>query len=274
MDDPLRQKSVPLAAETVLWFEFLIDPTLLTSYLNRTGNGGPKPIELINQFLAKPHATHPVSVQSIPSTPPSPPPLASSSAALVAAAASATAASADATTDAATAEAIEAFRQIGRKQLAQKILALKVAAHLRWDLTTLERHLTLQKQVQLLGDLCTVTAGKMVQLPIAGDGTVEAVAGSGNAAALQFALTLYHRWVLRAQLLKELPARLAGKQGQAAGLAAAAAAAASAAAAAAAAAGVGGPPGQQSPAQVALGPGGQPIGGGGGVGGAGNPSQL
>lgn len=40
MDDPLRQKSVPLAAETVLWFEFLIDPSLLSAYLKKNGNGG------------------------------------------------------------------------------------------------------------------------------------------------------------------------------------------------------------------------------------------
>lgn len=33
MDDPLRPKTVPLSAETILWFEFLLDPTLLTEHL-------------------------------------------------------------------------------------------------------------------------------------------------------------------------------------------------------------------------------------------------
>lgn len=102
----------------------------------------------------------------------------------------------------------EAYRNIGRKQLAQKILSLKVAAHLRWDLIIFERHLTLQKQVQLLSDLCTVTAGKQITMPIT-DGAAPVVGPDGNETALRFALTLYHRWVLRTQLLKELPARLA-----------------------------------------------------------------
>lgn len=33
MDDPLRPKTVPLSAETILWFEFLLDPSLLTEHL-------------------------------------------------------------------------------------------------------------------------------------------------------------------------------------------------------------------------------------------------
>lgn len=104
----------------------------------------------------------------------------------------------------------EAYRNIGRKQFAQKILSLKFAAHLRWDLVTLERHLTLQKQVQLLGDLCSVSAGKLISLPMAEDVALGTVVGAdGNESALRFALALYHRWVLRTQLLKELPARLA-----------------------------------------------------------------
>lgn len=40
MNDPLRPTSVPLDAETVLWFEFLINPSLLTAYLTRNGNDG------------------------------------------------------------------------------------------------------------------------------------------------------------------------------------------------------------------------------------------
>lgn len=216
MDDPLRQKSVPLAAETVLWFEFLIDPSLLTVHLNRNGDNGvgPTPIELINQFLAKPHATHPVSVQSVIATtdgaivaaaaaPPSAPPATTTTSPPITPAIGDNGGSGGAVTD-----PIEAFGSIGRKQLAQKILSLKVASHLRWDLTVFERNLTLQKQVQLLGDLCTVTAGKIVPMPIAPDADLT-IGPDGNAAALRFALTLYHRWVLRTQLLKELPARLA-----------------------------------------------------------------
>lgn len=35
MDDPLRPKTVPLSAETILWFEFLLDPNLLTTHLSK-----------------------------------------------------------------------------------------------------------------------------------------------------------------------------------------------------------------------------------------------
>lgn len=35
MDDPLRPKTVPLSAETILWFEFLLDPSLLTAHLTK-----------------------------------------------------------------------------------------------------------------------------------------------------------------------------------------------------------------------------------------------
>lgn len=40
MEDPLRPKTVPLSAETILWFEFLLDPSLLTAYLSKTENAG------------------------------------------------------------------------------------------------------------------------------------------------------------------------------------------------------------------------------------------
>lgn len=37
MDNPLRPISVPLEAETILWFEFLLNPTLLTTHLRKDG---------------------------------------------------------------------------------------------------------------------------------------------------------------------------------------------------------------------------------------------
>lgn len=39
MDDPLKPKAVSLAAETVLWFEFLLDPELITKHLKKTNPG-------------------------------------------------------------------------------------------------------------------------------------------------------------------------------------------------------------------------------------------
>lgn len=35
MDDPLKPTSVPLEAETILWFEFLLNPSLLTTHLQK-----------------------------------------------------------------------------------------------------------------------------------------------------------------------------------------------------------------------------------------------
>jgi integrator complex subunit 8 len=89
----------------------------------------------------------------------------------------------------------------GRKQMALKILALKVSSYLKWDLATLEKCLPIQKQVQILGDLCSITSGRIVNLPLSLVHEVP-IATEGNKAALNFALTLYHRWVLRAQVLK------------------------------------------------------------------------
>lgn len=113
------------------------------------------------------------------------------------------------TTTATTPEIFDAqgsFNAIGRKQLALKILGLKVASYLKWNLEVFERNLALQKQLQLLGDLCTVTSGTFITLPISMAHECE-IGPDGNKRAFNFALTLYHRWVLRAQVLKELPAR-------------------------------------------------------------------
>lgn len=97
--------------------------------------------------------------------------------------------------------------KIGRKQLALKILGLKVASYLKWNLQVLERNLPLQKQVQVLSDLCSVTSDKMVNLPLSL--VHECTLGpEGSKKAFNFALTLYHRWILRAQVLKEIPPRV------------------------------------------------------------------
>lgn len=122
MDDPLRPKTVPLSAETILWFEFLLDPSLLTVHLTKEDtrklvrlrslfnffflnsiNSVPTPIELISQFLS----IAPES-QSNPSDITSP--------------------------DIESALNKNEGLKIGHKQLALKILGLKVASHLKWNL--------------------------------------------------------------------------------------------------------------------------------------------
>lgn len=97
--------------------------------------------------------------------------------------------------------------KIGRKLLALKILGLKAASYLKWNLQVIERNLSLQKQVQLLSDLCSITSGKLVNLPLSLVHECQ-LGPHGSKGAFNFALTLYHRWVLRAQVLKEVPPRV------------------------------------------------------------------
>lgn len=96
--------------------------------------------------------------------------------------------------------------KIGRKQMALKILGLKVASHLKWNLQSIERHLIIRRQVQLLSDLCSITSGKLVSLPISS--TIDSQIGTlASKQAINFALTIYHRWVLRTHMNKGVPAK-------------------------------------------------------------------
>ena len=52
-----------------------------------------------------------------------------------------------------------------------------------------------------------MTSGKHKTIPITEPQEKE-IGPDGHKRAYQFALTLYHRWMLRAQVLKELPARI------------------------------------------------------------------
>lgn len=95
----------------------------------------------------------------------------------------------------------------GRKQMALKILELKVAAYLKWDLQAIERSLPLRRQVQFLSDLCSITSGKFVSMPITSIHDIQ-IGPLGSKKALNFALTIYHRWVLRTQMSKGMPAKI------------------------------------------------------------------
>lgn len=59
--------------------------------------------------------------------------------------------------------------QLTRKQLALKILELKVATWLKWDLDLLEKSLPVVMQLSLLRDLCTISYGRPVSIPFASD---------------------------------------------------------------------------------------------------------
>lgn len=96
--------------------------------------------------------------------------------------------------------------KLSRKQMALKILGLKVASHLKWNLQHIERGLLLRRQVQLLSDLCSITSGKSVSLPISLIHDIQ-IGTLGSEAAFNFALSVYHRWVLRTQMNKGLPSK-------------------------------------------------------------------
>lgn len=92
--------------------------------------------------------------------------------------------------------------KLGRKQIALKILSVNMASHLRWDLTSMEKNWNLQKQIQLLEDLCTITSGKSVTIPMK---KAPALGPLGNKMAFDFALFVYHRWILRVfKIFKDL----------------------------------------------------------------------
>ncbi|XP_035792559.1 integrator complex subunit 8-like [Anopheles albimanus] len=180
--DLLKPRTVPLSEETILWFEFLLKPALLTKHLSKP-NPDPSPTALITQFLSiVPEGQNPHEPSSVITTP-----------------------------NPTAGEPSEAAGKLmppadglryTKKQLALKILALKVAAFIRWDLDQLERSLTVARQVQLLADLCSIMAGKMVVLPLSLVHEPPSAGADGSKHALTFALTLYHRWVLRAQVLR------------------------------------------------------------------------
>uniref|UniRef100_A0A1B0GNW5 INTS8 TPR repeats domain-containing protein n=1 Tax=Phlebotomus papatasi TaxID=29031 RepID=A0A1B0GNW5_PHLPP len=180
--DPLRPKTVPLSAETILWFEFLLDPELLTTHLKKTTPStsslntslqaealkpgllpDPQPLELIEKFLT---IFPDVPTETCSTTPPD--------------------------GDKESTKSIEEI--LGRKQVALKILTLKVASFLKWNLDVIE-NLNLQKQIQLLDDLCTITSGTLVSLPLTNDEVK--IGPQGSRGAFEFALLIYHRWTLR-----------------------------------------------------------------------------
>ncbi|EDW00928.1 integrator complex subunit 8 [Drosophila grimshawi] len=197
MEDPLKPKPVPLAAETVLWFEFLLDPNKITQHL-QCKNPEPGAVELIMQFISMTPDTaiastvvtpgsdlqnmSNVSVGANPATPAAsavlnvPPPI----------------------------QQRQPELQLTRKQLALKILELKVATWLRWNLDVLENGLPVLMQLALLRDLCTISYGRAISIPFASDFDMKISTTCGNERAARFALTIYHRMILRLQLIKDV----------------------------------------------------------------------
>lgn len=165
-------KSAPMCEETILWFEFLLKPELLEGFLKKDESQH-HAISIMSEFLGISSPTENSQQVNEINSP-----------------------------DSDSLNKVESLSlKIGRKQLALKILSLKVASYLNFNLDTFEKFLPIQKQIQLLSDLCSISSGRLVNLPLS---LVHEVPLSieGNKSALNFALSLYHRWLLRAHVLK------------------------------------------------------------------------
>lgn len=171
----------PICEETTLWFEFLLKPELLEKQMtNQT-----KALEIMSEFLNIIPPEFGQQTNDINSP------------------------------DSDSLSKIESLtNKFGRKQLAIKILELKIAScdFIHWNLDVIEKYLPISKQVQLLSDLCSITSGRMVNLPLSLVHEVP-VSNDGSKSALSFALTIYHRWLLRAQVLKGSAVKIKPFQG-------------------------------------------------------------
>lgn len=85
------------------------------------------------------------------------------------------------------------------RNLALKILSLKVATYLKWDLDMLEKKLPLPIQLTLLQDLFYIAADVIVEIPTIPEFFTETASDQ-----LLFTLVLYHRWHLRAIICRAL----------------------------------------------------------------------
>lgn len=200
--DLLRPGTVPISPDTILWFEFLLNPSLLLEHLSKPLPGltkkiyvhiylllsrdtqwainftslkhfvsDPSPTDLIIKFMTinleqrDNNETKIVDIDGIETKQPAP-------------------------------------CKWSHKNLALKILSLKVAAYLKWDLDTIETKLPLPMQISLLQDLFYIATDNVVEIPM----TQEYPTSSMTDQVL-FAVVLYHRWHLRAIVYKSLNSR-------------------------------------------------------------------
>lgn len=85
------------------------------------------------------------------------------------------------------------------RNLALKILSLKVAAHLKWDLDILEKKLPLPIQLTLLQDLLYITSDLIVEIPAVPEFSLQPISDQ-----VLFTIVLYHRWHIRAIIYRAL----------------------------------------------------------------------
>lgn len=182
--DLLRPGTVPISPETVLWFEFLLDKNLLLKHLEKP-TADPTPIELINKFTIAIFESFKNEVKR-PEV-----------------------------------EGCDPIILIGennterlttkysKKSIALKILSLKVAAFIKWDLIELMT-LPFKVQVNVLQDLLYFTnKHTFIEIPNVENYDLNIVSKE-----FLFALLMYYRWLISTcmrRIFCQIPSRLNGE---------------------------------------------------------------
>ncbi|KAG7213745.1 hypothetical protein KM043_002973 [Ampulex compressa] len=158
--DLLRPGTVPISPDTILWFEFLLNPSLLQQHLSKP-YPDPSPTDLIIKFMTinseqKENEAKMMDIETSDVKP-------------------------------------AVTTKWSHRNLALKILSLKVAAYLKWDLDVLEKKLPLPIQLTLLQDLFFIAADAVVEIPAVPEFVIRTASDQ-----VLFTMVLYHRWHLRA----------------------------------------------------------------------------
>ncbi|XP_063439496.1 integrator complex subunit 8-like [Mytilus trossulus] len=179
-DEMMRHTSMSMSS--VSWFEFLLDEHKLDNHLQQQ-NPDPSPCQLIIQFLQQAEAHLAAStalVREIPTTP-------------------------NGQNDSRSEDGNMHDKLIvkeSKKVIALKLLALKVAAHLNWNLNILLKNIPVALLQILLNELMRLTV----------DGDIEEIKSTVSdynsiSEETLFSLQLYHRWTLLAVVRDSFPRR-------------------------------------------------------------------
>ncbi|XP_066594619.1 integrator complex subunit 8 [Prorops nasuta] len=164
--DLLKPGTVPISPDTILWFEFLLNPSLLYKHLSKP-NPDPSPTDLIIKFITINSEQKDNDLKIV-----------------------------DAEINDTKTNNLNKWTH---KNLALKILSLKIAAHLKWDLEILEKKLPLTIQMTLFQDLFYFAVDVIVEIPSIPEFSINNITDQ-----TLFTIVLYHRWLLRAIVYRAL----------------------------------------------------------------------